>query len=368
MVSAQKREKLSTLLHSLETEDRKWLQQKLMRQDTASLLRDEKGLSDQELLAAESWYWQQYAESTSMRARRAHARLWCIFMLLRYGGLRLVEALALELGHMDWGSGIIHIQGEHARQVPLPATHCRRLRQMMEDPALFTPSGALLHCDASYVRRSLQQCGNACGLPAGLLSARSLRQTRILELVRQGLPAPVADMFAGRNRRQQSGSIRYNLKAAQTLLREHVQRTSGLRTSARNVFHGRIEHLRASGIIVTVVLCTAGGLRVTAMITDESCKSLGLSKDMLVTASIKAPWIIIEPDQGQDKPPVTTRNCFRGTVERVRQDEMLAEILVNLPDGSQACALHVRGESPIPPVSSSVWVIFKALSVILTLD
>ena len=73
MVSAQKREKLSTLLHSLETEDRKWLQQKLMRQDTASLLRDEKGLSDQELLAAESWYWQQYAESTSMRARRAHA-------------------------------------------------------------------------------------------------------------------------------------------------------------------------------------------------------------------------------------------------------------------------------------------------------
>ena len=120
--------------------------------------------------------------------------------------------------------------------------------------------------------------------------------------------------------RQQSGSIRYNLKAAQTLLREHVQRTSGLRTSARNVFHGRIEHLRASGIIVTVVLCTAGGLRVTAMITDESCKSLGLSKDMLVTASIKAPWIIIEPDQGQDKPPVATRNCFRGTVERVRQD------------------------------------------------
>ena len=54
MVSAQKREKLSTLLHSLETEDRKWLQQKLMRQDTASLLRDEKGLSAQDRLAAES--------------------------------------------------------------------------------------------------------------------------------------------------------------------------------------------------------------------------------------------------------------------------------------------------------------------------
>ena len=39
MVSTQKREKLSTLLHSLETEDRKWLQQKLMRQDNASLMK-----------------------------------------------------------------------------------------------------------------------------------------------------------------------------------------------------------------------------------------------------------------------------------------------------------------------------------------
>ena len=126
MVSAQKREKLSTLLHSLETEDRKWLQQKLMRQDTASLLRDEKGLSDQELLAAESTTGSQYAESTSMRARRAHARLWCIFMLLRYGGLRLVEPRALGAGAHGWGSGCsIRIRnmpaGPLRRHCPPPA-------------------------------------------------------------------------------------------------------------------------------------------------------------------------------------------------------------------------------------------------------
>ena len=88
---------------------------------------------------------------------------------------------------------------------------------------------------------------------------------------------------------------------------------------------------------------------------------------MLVTASIKAPGSSSNPTRARTSPRAHT-HCFRGTVERVRQDEMLAEILVNLPDGSQACALHVRGESPIPPVGSSVWVIFKALSVILTLD
>ena len=104
--------------------------------------------------------------------------------------------------------------------------------------------------------------------------------------------------------------------------------------------------------------------------TEERQVALGASDDSYVQilSGLSQGETVLVPDQGQDKPPVATRNCFRGTVERVRQDEMLAEILVNLPDGSQACALHVRGESPIPPVGSSVWVIFKALSVILTLD
>ena len=76
MVSAQEREKLSTLLHSLETEDRKWLQQKLMRQDTASLLRDEKGLSDQELLAAQI----RLNERETENAPSSVLRLWRSFL------------------------------------------------------------------------------------------------------------------------------------------------------------------------------------------------------------------------------------------------------------------------------------------------
>ena len=246
MVSAQKREKLSTLLHSLETEDRKWLQQKLMRQDTASLLRDEKGLSDQELLAAESWYWQQYAESTSMRARRAHARLWCIFMLLRYGGLRLVEALALELGHMDWGAGIIHIQGEHARQVPLPATHCRRLRQMMEDPALFTPSGALLHCDA--VQGFLKVPFRAKALGADMISVsahkiHAAKGTGAL-YIRPGLPLPAFINGGGQESNYRSGTENmpgicgFGAACADTDAKADIARMAQLRDLAREKLSG----------------------------------------------------------------------------------------------------------------------------------
>lgn len=367
MVSVERREELESLLRNLGADERKWLQQNLLRRETAGLLCEATSLSEEELLTAENWFRRQFAEADCLRMRRSHARLWCLFMLLRYGGLRLVEALSLELRHMDWDSGSICLEGDRARRVPLPWAPCRRLRQLLEDPSLFPPSGRPLQCDASHVRRSLKQCGQACGLPAGLLTARSLRQARILELIRQGLPAPVADIFfAGRNS-PQAGGIRYNAEVAQSLLCEHIQRATGPRTSARNVFQGRIEEIRVAGLMVRVSLCTAGGLRLAAVITDESFRSLRLAEGMLVTAIIKAPWIVFEPDPDQDEPHAVAMNCFRGTVSRVRQDGMFAEILVELADGSQACALHVCGERPVPAEGSAVWIIFKALSVILTL-
>ena len=187
MVSVERREELESLLRSLGADERKWLQQNLLRRETAGLLCEATSLSEEELLTAENWFRRQFAEADCLRMRRSHARLWCLFMLLRYGGLRLVEALSLELRHMDWDSGSICLEGDRARRVPLPWAPCRRLRQLLEDPSLFPPSGRPLQCDASHVRRSLKQCGQACGLPAGLLTARSLRQARILELIRQGL-------------------------------------------------------------------------------------------------------------------------------------------------------------------------------------
>lgn len=63
-----------------------------------------------------------------------------------------------------------------------------------------------------------------------------------------------------------------------------------MKTSARNVFQGRITSLRSSGLLVEVVLRTAGGLRVAALITDESRKTLALAEGKLVNAAVKAPW------------------------------------------------------------------------------
>jgi molybdate transport system regulatory protein len=374
MEKNKNREEMAALLRTLSSADRAWLRQRLMKRDSTALLQDTGRISPRELLAVETWLWERASSARGPRERRPRLRMWLIFMLLRYAALRLVEIFALMPSHLDLQDGVIHVPGVGStpgREVPLPLTISRRLRRVLEDPTLFPGSRELMRCDASYVRRCLQQCGAACGLPRGLLSARSLRHSRALELGRQGLPLPVVDIFLGRRSAPgQSGIVRCDKQEAKRLLREQLQRERPMKTSARNVFQGRITSLRKSGLLVEVVLRTAGGLRVAALITDESCKTLALDEGKLVNASIKAPWVLVQPGELPPKSAPPAENCFVGTVERVREDEIVAEILVALSEGSQVCALRNRGpEDPVNiAAGETVTVFFKAFSVILTLD
>lgn len=364
-----KREELATLLRSLSAADMAWLRQRLLRRDSAALLQDTGRISPRELLSAESWLWERAAAARGPREKCPRLRMWLIFMLLRYAGLRLVEIFALDSPDLDLQEGVIRVKGPCARAVPLPLAVSRRLRRVLEDPGLFPAGREPMRCDASYVRRSLQKCGAACGLPKGLLSARSLRHSRALELGRQGLPLPVVDIFLGRRAGPgQSGIVRYDPQGAQRLLREQLQRERPMKTSARNIFQGRIVSLRQSGLLVEVILSTAGGLRVAALITDESYRSLTLEEGKLVNASVKAPWVMVET--GAPTAASGAENRFTAVVERVREDGMVMEILAALPEGSQICALQSKNPDTNASlrVGDTITVSFKAFSVILSLD
>lgn len=163
MDKTAKREELAALLRSLSPADTAWLRQRLLRRDSVALLQDTGRISPQELLSVESWLWERAAAARGPREKRPRLRMWLIFMLLRYAGLRLVEIFALGPPDMDLQGGIIRVKGACGREVPLPLAVSRRLRRVLEDPGLFPASPELMRCDASYVRRSLQQCGAACG-------------------------------------------------------------------------------------------------------------------------------------------------------------------------------------------------------------
>ncbi len=374
MEKNKNREEMAALLRTLSSADRAWLRQRLMRRDSAALLQDTGRISPKELLAVESWLWDRAAAARGPREKRPRLRMWLIFMLLRYAALQLVEIFSLKPDHMDLQEGIIRLPGSNGnpgREVPLPLTVSRRLRRVLEDPALFPESHDLLRCDASYVRRCLQQCSAACGLPKGLLSARALRHSRALELGRQGLPLPVVDIFLGRRAAPgQRGIVRCDPQEAQRLLREQLQRERPMKTSARNVFQGRITSLRQTGILVEVAMRTAGGLRIVALITDESCRTLALAEGKLVNASVKAPWVLVTPGELSKNTAPPAENCFVGVVERVREDQVVAEVLVALAEGSLVCAIQSGGLNACCGLKAGqkATVLFKSFSVILNLD
>lgn len=357
---ARDRERLENLWRSLSLPDREWLRRRLM--PNADLRADVDGpqLSDAECRAAERWFEARCARTRTAREAQARLRLWCIFLLLRYGGLRLVEILALGADDWDWGLGGVLVRGRQARCVPLPLPLVRRLRDRLVEP-VFLGALARLTCDSSLVRRSLADCGRDCGLPSGLLSARSLRRNRERELLHLGLPPRLVDAFLGRNPRESVGNL--TPPAVLNILRERIQGDDiSFRSSARNTFAGRVVHCAACGLVCRVDLLTPGGLLLTAIITETSRRQLDVREGCRLVAQIKAPQVHLAGD-GCPPPPEATHFC--GEVESLRSDARWREILLRLADGSRVCILQDGLHLPPLAVGLEVRAWFGALAVIL---
>lgn len=67
----------------------------------------------------------------------------------------------------------------------------------------------------------------------------------------------------------------------------------GLRTSARNRLCGTVERCTEGAVNAEVVLALPGGMRLTAIITMESLRELGLAPGQPACALIKAPHVIL---------------------------------------------------------------------------
>lgn len=67
----------------------------------------------------------------------------------------------------------------------------------------------------------------------------------------------------------------------------------GLRTSARNRLCGTVERCTEGAVNAEVVLALLGGMRLTAIVTMESLRELGLAPGQPACALIKAPHVIL---------------------------------------------------------------------------
>ncbi|MDR2161344.1 MAG: TOBE domain-containing protein [Desulfovibrio sp.] len=302
--------------------------------------------------------------------RLSRGRVWLAFLLIRYGGLRLGEVLALDdLADVDIPGDRILVRGGRAREVLIPREAMRDMAEILESPMSAGLRSRLLRLDPGYLRRKFYERAKECGLPGALLNPRALRAARARELVRDGVPPRAVQAFLGRPPAgEPAGAVHVSSETANRILHMYLNREIKMKTSARNVFTGKVTGLVREGILVEVELTTLSGLKVVSVITAESASILNVAEGKIMTATVKAPWVILaRPGGGL---ATSARNKYSGVISSVAATAIAAEVVVDLADGTKIVAL-VTSESVKNldlDAGGEILAMFKAFSVILNAD
>ena len=318
-----------------------------------------------EQLARLDAYWKDWAsQPTQEKQLRVRLRLYFIYLLIRHGGLRLGEALALDDNRdLVFSTATVRIRG--SRDIQIQEQAMAALLKIVEHPALAELHGSLAGIDPGYVRKSFYQAASDCGLPDKTLGGpRVLRHARGAELMESGVPAPIVQKFLGLQSPVQAIRLKeFQDGEARQIIHAHLRRETLRRSSARNAFAGAITRIQESRNMAQVTLTALSGLEVTAIISMESMRSLDLRKGQTVTAQVKAPWVVLAPAGAA----TSCANNFQGTVLFIRKGSLEASVRLRLADGTgMAAMLSLDAVERLGLAEGAVCTVsFSAMSVVL---
>ena len=148
---------------------------------------------------------------------------------------------------------------------------------------------------------------------------------------------------------------------------QRLLRRITLHTSARNQFSCTFSRIEAGPVSAQVFLALADDCELEAQITSDSVKHLALSPGKEVIALVKAPavFLLSDPDT-----LTSVSNHLTGTVSRIHQGSVNAEVVVDLPLTRMRHITSVVTRQAVASlglkVGSAVTAAFQATSVILT--
>lgn len=327
-------------------------------------------LVPEQLALVTSGFSSWFADAGTPAQKRSRGRIWLAFLFIRYGALRLGEVLAIdESRDIDYAASAVQTGGAYPRPVQMPEDVMREIKALLAEPVLYSQNGRLLDIDPGYLRRKFYEMAARLDLPKDLLNPRNLRQARLMELLGAGVPVKAVQIFMGQpDRGSHLGLGDFSVETGQRIVQQYLNREVKMKTSARNAFMGKVSSINSDGLLTEVELTTLTGLKIVAVITEESAANLGLASGRILNATVKAPWVILtEAEEGLK---TSARNKFSGKVSAVKTSEIASEVLVDLYEGSKVCAL-ITNESvnrlDIVP-GKDIMVMFKAFSVILNAD
>jgi molybdate transport system regulatory protein len=315
--------------------------------------------------------WAEAASRTDVRASRQ--RILLIFLVIRYTGAKLSEVLSIDpYQDFDFERQLVHFgrtQDESdrpQRTVHLSESLCREIRTMTAAPLFKGAVKNKLDVDPGFVRRKFYERAEACGISKQLGAPETLRKSRAVELMQNNMPLPAVQMLLGHSTPNLTSSyVTFSEDDIQRVTKYFMERESGRKTSARNSFFGKIQAIQRGDIQSRVELLSPGGHRVCTVITNDSLQRLGLKVGKLITAEVKAPWVMLL--KGSDEIACSADNILRGAVERINKGEIHTEYIVRLADGTEVCSI-VTSDSGLRlglREGDAVQVLFNSSSVVL---
>lgn len=297
-------------------------------------------------------------------------RILLIFLLIRYSGAKLSEVLALDPAVDIDAEGLCirsadSCAGSCQRRIALSGPLAAEVRQLVDDAGCNQAGGPLFAIDPAFVRRKFYERAEACSIAKQMAGPEMIRRARAVELMQSNMPlAAVQKLLGHATPNQTAAHLSYSEEDLQRVTRFHLERESCRRTSARNRFFGKIVAIKRGDVQAQVSLLTPAGHRITTIITLESLDRLNLQEGRLLTAEVKAPWVMLQPASARE---CSADNRLQGEVVRINAGTVTAEYVVRIDDSTELCALvSADGAGSLSlHVGDQALVLFNCFAVIL---
>lgn len=136
-------------------------------------------------------------------------------------------------------------------------------------------------------------------------------------------------------------------------------------SSARNQIAATVIAVEAGAVNSQIALSTSGGERLTAVVTRDSVSYLGLVPGQLVTALIKAPWVMLVATQADAR--YSARNQLNGLVTAIVGGAVNSSVTLKTAAGTELVAVVTNSavSDMALGVGSAVTALFKASHIVL---
>ncbi len=319
----------------------------------------------------------EWVEATSRPdVRLSRRRILLIFLLIRYTGAKLNEVLALDpFQDIDNDRQSVFFRntdnsaGQKTREVLISEALSGELASMFADPEFKKTIKDCFGVDPGFIRRKFYERAQACGFSKEMGGPEMIRKSRAVELMQGNMPLQAVQMLLGHSTPNLTSSyVSFSEDEIRQVTKHFVEKESSRKTSARNTFFGKIRTLRRGDIQTLVELFTIEGHRITTVITNDSVGRLGLKEGKMITAEVKAPYVIVQKTDLE--PESSAENRFSGFIEQVKRGKINTEYVVGISEGTRLCSIITTESSRRLNLKKGdpVWALFNSFAVVLHID